>query len=473
MIKVKSRLTGGGHINRELWDNESTSSPTAQTASVLMVAALAAQAKHQVKTFDFTAAYLNATMSNDNEGDPVIMRIDPQIAELACQVDPEWRKYLTPKGHILVRVEKALYGFAPSGKLWFDVLSDALCKFGFAPNPEEPCVFNANIDDQSITVALHVDDMLVTASAVAPIDKLEAYLRGKFDGLTVVSGKELEFIGMLFDFSAPGKVAVSAPGLIHSLTLKVKGVSPTPADDNLFKIDATSPRLASDDATVFHSNVAALLWVAKRVRPDVLLAVSFLTTRVLTPTEEDLAKLVRLLKYINGTKEYHIILEPDKIVKVTAFVDAAYAPHADAKSQGGMMISLGKGPVFVRSSKSKIVVKSSTEAEFVTLSDSSGEIIWTRNFLIGQGIQVGPVETFQDNKSTIILAERGKNHSPRTKHIAVRYFFIKDRIEAGDLRLKYLPMAEMIADILTKPLQGEQFRTLRDKLLNMSNIVAK
>ena len=119
------------------------------------------------------------------------------------------------------------------------------------------------------------------------------------------------------------------------------------------------------------------------------------------------------------------------------------------------------------------MVKSSTEAEFVTLSDSSGEIIWTRNFLIGQGIQIGPVETFQDNKSTIILAERGKNHSPRTKHIAVRYFFIKDRIEAGDLRLKYLPTAEMIADILTKPLQGEQFRTLRDKLLNMSNIVAK
>ena len=71
------------------------------------------------------------------------------------------------------------------------------------------------------------------------------------------------------------------------------------------------------------------------------------------------------------------------------------------------------------------------------------------------------------SKSTIILAERGKNHSPRTKHIAVRYFFIKDRIEHGDIALKYLPTAKMIADMLTKPLKGEHFRTLRAALMGM------
>ena len=84
----------------------------------------------------------------------------------------------------------------------------------------------------------------------------------------------------------------------------------------------------------------------------------------------------------------------------------------------------------------------------------AGELIWTRSFLAGQGLNIGPVKAFQDNKSTIILAERGKNHSPRTKHIAVRYFFIKDRIDQGDIVLEYLPTDKMIADMLPSHFWG-------------------
>jgi len=180
-----------------------------------------------------------------------------------------------------------------------------------------------------------------------------------------------------------------------------------------------------------------------------------------------MSKLMRVMRYLNATRGKHVVLKPDHSVKVTAFIDASYAPHPDAKSHAGAFITLGTGPIYVRSAKTKLVLKSSTEAELVALSDMAGELVWTRSFLIGQGLKIGPVLAYQDNKSTIILAERGKNHSPRTKHIAVRYFFIKDRIEQGDIALEYLPTAKMIADLLTKPLQGEQFRTLCTALLGM------
>jgi hypothetical protein len=73
---------------------------------------------------------------------------------------------------------------------------------------------------------------------------------------------------------------------------------------------------------------------------------------------------------------------------------------------------------------------------------------------------------YQDNKSTIIMAEKGCSTSERTRHINIRYFFVKDRINTGEQKVVYKPTTEMIADLLTKPLQGELFRVLRKELLN-------
>jgi hypothetical protein len=73
---------------------------------------------------------------------------------------------------------------------------------------------------------------------------------------------------------------------------------------------------------------------------------------------------------------------------------------------------------------------------------------------------------YEDNQSAIKLAENGRSNSSRTRHIAIRYFFISDRMKAGEIKVEYLNTADMIADILTKPLQGALFRRLRSLLLN-------
>ena len=140
--------------------------------------------------------------------------------------------------------------------------------------------------------------------------------------------------------------------------------------------------------------------------------------------------------------------------------------HTDGKSHTGVCMLLGKGAFYVQSSKQKIVSKSSTESEIIAVSDGLSEVIWARNFLLDQGVPLGPAVVYQDNKSTMALIAKGRSTSSRTKHIHIRYFFVKDRVEAGEVVIRYAPTEEMLADILTKPLQGELFRKLRNSLLN-------
>ena len=129
-------------------------------------------------------------------------------------------------------------------------------------------------------------------------------------------------------------------------------------------------------------------------------------------------------------------------------------------------MSLGSGaPVVVSSTKQKIVTKSSTEAELVGLSDSVGEAIGVSALLRSIGYDVKPIRFYQDNMSTIRMAESGASASRRTRHINVRYFFIKERIDDGEIKLSYLPTKEMIADLMTKPIQGKLFVKLRNRLL--------
>jgi hypothetical protein len=149
-----------------------------------------------------------------------------------------------------------------------------------------------------------------------------------------------------------------------------------------------------------------------------------------------------------------------------AWADASYGVHKDYKSHTGCIIGLGKGPVYAKSTTQRLNTKSSSEAELVGLSDSSSQVIWVRNFLLEQGYDVPPATIFQDNQSAIALVKNSRSNSDRTRHIAIRFYFIADRVASTEIAIQNLSTGEMVADILTKPLQGQLFVCLRDQLLN-------
>jgi hypothetical protein len=127
---------------------------------------------------------------------------------------------------------------------------------------------------------------------------------------------------------------------------------------------------------------------------------------------------------------------------------------------------LEKGAPISVSRKQKTNCRSSTEAELVGTYDALPSVLHIKNFLEAMGFEVNKNIIYQDNKSSITLEKHGRaSSSKRTKHIKVRYFFIKDMIEQGEVSVEHCPTKEMWADVLTKPLQGYLFYLMRSKLM--------
>ena len=131
-----------------------------------------------------------------------------------------------------------------------------------------------------------------------------------------------------------------------------------------------------------------------------------------------------------------IVLEAQQNSSILAYVDASYGVHKDLKSHTGCVIGIGRGPVYLKSMGQKLNTKSSTEAELVALSDSTSQVIWTRNFLEEQGFKMGPATVYQDNVSMIALVKNGKPNSDRTRHIAIRFFFVADRVASKEIKIE-------------------------------------
>ena len=248
-------------------------------------------------------------------------------------------------------------------------------------------------------------------------------------------------------------------------------ISRTPAGRDLMEINE-SALLSEKDRQKFHSAVYQLLFITQRTRPEFMLSVNFLSGRCYVATEEDKRKLMRVIQYLKGTENLGLKLSLNKDGKpeLSCHIDSSYGTHRDGKSQTGSSTSLGGGSIESSSSKQKVNTKSAHESEIIGLSDRLSRLIWARNLILDQGVKMGPAIIYQDNKGVLEVCKRGQNGNSRTKHIALRYNFVRDFIDRGEITLKYCPTKNMIADILTKPLQGKLFADLRDKLLGWEKI---
>ena len=469
LIKLKARLVGDGSKQcREDFDPTQISSPTVNLMSLLMVMGIAAMERREVRTYDIKGAYLEAHMPEDSEVDVII---DALSSKVICSIRPEYKKFLRRDNTLCMNLRRALYGTLQAGKLWYDEITSFLKRLEFVANPLDNCVWNKGSGDDQISVCIYVDDLAVTSKNPALIDQLESELKSQFTEVKVHVGKVHHYLAMVFDFSADGELKISMQSYEEDCVsmMGTKGVSLTPATPDLFKV-VEEDLVDEDQQAFFHSMVAKLLFLAKRTRPDILLPVSFLTTRVNKATRSDMEKLYRIGRYLNGSHGLGIRMSFafGSIPELMAFIDAAYGVHTDRKSQSGIVISLGGGPVYVSCAKQKLMTKSSHEAELVSLSDGGSQVIWSRNFVIAQGYDLPPVRIGQDNQAVIHSIQRGVP-AERSRHVDIRYFWLKDRAESGEVLIEYVPTEDMVADLLTKPLQGEIFRRLRDLLLNWIN----
>jgi hypothetical protein len=223
--------------------------------------------------------------------------------------------------------------------------------------------------------------------------------------------------------------------------------------------------------TYYKQMIGSLMYMTA-TRPDLTYAVSLISRFMEAPTELHYQAVRKILHYLKGTLDYGLFYKKKKSERheLVGFSDSDYAGDVDdRKSTSGYVFLLSGVAVSWSSKKQLVVTLSTTEAEFIAAASCACQGIWLRRILEEvKYTQQGPIMLFYDNSSTIKLSKNPVLHG-RSKHIDVRFHFLRDLTKEGKVELVHCRSVEQIADILTKPLKAESFMKLR-ALLGMCSI---
>jgi hypothetical protein len=418
--------------------------------------------QYKIAKLDVKGAFIQTEMS----GTPVYVKCTGKLRDKILEMFPSMEGYLGSDRILYGVLRKALYGCVQASRLWYLKLSQFLKDIGYTNSEMEPCVFRKVERDMVYLMIVYVDDLLIIASA-EEIKRLHDLCIHEFRWVTLDTGKQHSYLGMQLNFLA-GEVRVNMSNYTQKvLDFYEKGLEHrrVPGKKGVFLVSETSVAVGTDEKQKFHTVVAKLLYLAKRARPDIVSVVSFLCTRVKAPTMEDVEKLEYLLGYLQRTKSREMVLKPRKPLFVEAYIDASFATHMDGKSHSGVVVLVGGVGVLFTSRKQKCVSKSPTEAELIALSDNTNLVELFQEFLgfvLNQRVCVPIV--YQDNTSVISLVTIGGG-IVRTKHLRARMGLVREAIENNKLEIKHVLTSDMMADGLTKPLEGNGFDLFADDVL--------
>ena len=181
--------------------------------------------------------------------------------------------------------------------LFWEKLTADLRAWGFTPNRYDECVVNKQIEGSQCMVLWNVDDLKIShvnPQVVTDVLELLAGVYGQESPLTITRGKHHDYLGMHIDYSNKGKVSITMTQYIEDMLLdipqSISGMATKPAANHLFKTNPNGDKLSEEWAQFFHFNVAKLLFLCKRARPDIQTGVAFLSTRVQAPDADDIKK---------------------------------------------------------------------------------------------------------------------------------------------------------------------------------------
>jgi hypothetical protein len=479
--KVKGRTCADGSTQRKYVPRDEASSPTLSLEALMAILLINAYEERDTAIFDVPGAYLHAKIPDDKFA---ILKIEGEFVDIMCEVNPEYKDDVrceNGKKFLYVQILAALYGMIESALLWYTLYTEVLHKEGFEINPYDRCVANKLINGKQCTIGWYVDDNILSHVEKTVVDSVIDKIEGYFPGLVVERGKDLNFLGMEIGFFEKGKLTLGLvpyiSGMIEeleeALAIYAENLDrdyPHPAAKWLFTVKPDTEELNEAKADIFRKFVAKLIWVMKRGRPDVEPTVSFLSTRVKAPDKDDWHKFKRLMCWIKKTKTDVRIIGADDLLNMIVMIDSAHAVHNDMRGHTGGVTSFGTGIVDQKSSKQKMNTRSSTETEHVGTSEYLPKPVFFELFMGAQGYKPHTILA-KDNESEIRMLVNGKaSCTSNSKHVAIKYFWCTDRIKQGNISVRHCPTEKMVADYMSKPLQGKLFATFRNVIMGWHHL---
>lgn len=474
--KVKGRTCADGSVQRNYVSREEASSPTLSNEALMCLLLINSFENRDIAVFDVPGAYLHAAIPKDKFA---ILKIEDEFVNIMCDVNPMYLNDVRYEGKrkvLYVRILKALYGMIESALLWHSLYTEVLEKEGFELNPYDRCVANKVIDGKQCTLAWYVDDNILSHSDSKVVDQILRTIESYFPGLVIERGRKLNYLGMELDFYEKGKVKLGTVQYLTNMISELEGELKefneyldrkyvSPAAKRLFIVDEESPPLNNKKADIFKKYVAKTIWVEKRSRPDIEPTVSFLSRRVSKPTKDDWHKFKRLMCFIKLSVADVRVIGADSLLEMLVMIDSSHAVHNNMRGHTGGITTFGTGVIDQKSSMQRMNTRSSTETEHVGTSEYLPKPIFIELFMNAQGYK--PKLTLaKDNESEIRMLTNGKaSCSSNSKHVAIKFFWSTDRIKNGNIKVKYCPTDKMIADFMSKPLQGSLFKRFRNVIM--------
>ena len=378
--KYKARLVAGGHRQTSNSYNE-TSSPTARPATIKILFAKSANEKRILRTFDVKGAYLKSKIDED-----IYMLLPIQHKG----DKPQW-----------VKLIKSIYGLKQAGKLWYENIRAKLLEFGAIQCPDDECLFRYTEGSEVIDIVIYVDDLLTASSTNTIADKLILFLRDKYGEVSEVTDTATH-LGIRWVYTN-GNIKISQPGYIDKILreLEMTNCKTERSPVSIKYINIINTKKINDDE---NSNIKILNKDSKfqdtqqelrkilgflnhisiHTRPDILFSVTQIATQITNCEQHHVDAAKHIVKYLAGTRDLGLTFSNKGTIELIGYADASYLTHYDAKSHSGLAYSLGEGSTacfFSKSSKQKLVTRSSAEAELYALDQCVCDIEWFRAIL--------------------------------------------------------------------------------------------
>ena len=436
VTRNKARLVAKGYSQQEGIDYDETFAPVARLEAIRIFLAFAAHSNFKVYQMDVKSAFLNG------------------------ELDEEVYVYY---------LFKAIYGLKQAPRKWYDTLSSFLIENGFTRGVIDKTLFTKMHKSDMILVQVYVDDIIFGSTNDDLCKRFAKLMQSKFE--MSLMGELKFFLGLQVSQRIDGIFICQSKylkDLLKKYNMEDSASARTPSStavklgtcDNSIKVDITS----------YRGMIGSLLYLTAS-RPDIMYATCLCARFQADPRDMHLVAVKRILRYLKGTPNLGIWYPKESGFNLVGYSDSDYAGSVvDRKSTSGSCQFLGSRLISWFSKKQQSVSNSTSEAEYIAAGSCCAQILWIRNQLMDYGFMLNKIPILCDNISAIAITNNPVQHT-KTKHIDIRYHFIREHVMNGTVELHFVPSEEQIADIFTKALDESTFTFLVGKLgmLNSSS----
>lgn len=447
ICKYKARLVVKGYAQQYGVDYLETFAPVARYDTIRLLITLAAHNSWQIHQLDVKSAFLNGFLAEEI----FIEQPDGYVVK-----DKEDYVYL---------LKKALYGLKQAPRAWYDRMDTHLLQLGFSRSQNEATLYVKSCGNHFLIVSIYVDDMLITGSELGMIQEFKDEMKKMFEMSDL--GMMNYFLGMEVMQSSHG-IFTCQKKYASDILKRFKMQDCKPVGTPM----TTSIKLSKDDESekvdesLYRGLIGSLQYLTAS-RPDILFAVSILSRFMHSPKETHFIAAKRILRYIKGTIDLGIFCprSSEGVVELKGYTDSDWGGCVDdSRSTSGYLFLLNSGVFTWSSKKQETTAQSTAEAEYIAAASAVNQAIWLRKMLKDLGHeQIEATKIMCDNSSAVSISKNPVFHG-RTKHIKIKFHFIREVQQSNEVMLIHCSSEEQLADIFTKPLPKERFETLRQMI---------